>query len=450
MKVILVCSDYQKKMFPYDKEWQTASLEILNTPNIIRQIDFFLQNGIQPNDIYVYLAYQQNQVIPLLKPYEGIHLGKNYKDFREFLSAYASTFDDQTLIVKSDYVFVNDDLHKVINHQDTDFVMLTEKQESTKAICANVANEKISYFLGHPRDHYVTHEVAGIYCLSKQALDYVIHSSNGFDKRISGSMIPDQFYIENGLNQFIESGNQIKSVIAQYNVFQLLFPWSILDANNYHLNRLVALLPEESISSSAKIEPSASINGKLKVGENSYIGKNVIINGNVVIGENVVIDNGAILNGNILIGDHSYVKDYAKIEGPTVIGKENKFGHNAEFKGVSMKGVSAIHYSEMFGVIGRYVDIAAACVCGILRFNDTEQPHKISGQTYTAKHSNAVFVGDYTRTGINNVFLPGNKIGSNSALYPGLIVEKDVPHETIVLKKQETVEQHWGPNKYGW
>ncbi|WP_077298338.1 hypothetical protein [Virgibacillus pantothenticus] len=450
MKVILLCSDYQEKLFPYDKEWQPACLEVLNVSNITLQVDFLIENGIKPNEIHVLLGHKSKQVTHLLWKYSGIQLSSNFQDFRSFLAENYANLDEKTLIIRSDYVFVREDLKKILHHDSEDSVLLIEKKESTEAICAKIENDEIKYFLGHPRDHYVTHQVAGVYSLSKEALQYIIHSSNGFEKRISGSMIPNSFYMENGLNQYIDDGSQITGIVADKEVFQMKFPWDILNANIYHLDLMMSQLTENDISSSAKIDQTASINGFIKVGDNSYLGKNVVVNGNLIIGNNVVIDNGAILNGNILIGDNSYVKDYAKIEGPTVIGKENKFGHNAEFKGVSMRGVSAVHYSEIFGVIGRYVDIAAACVSGILRFNDTRQPHKITGRIYTQENSNAIFIGDYTRTGINNVFFPGVKIGSNSALYPGLNIEKDVAHETLVIKKQEIIENSWGAKKYGW
>jgi len=187
------------------------------------------------------------------------------------------------------------------------------------------------------------------------------------------------------------------------------------------------------------IDPSAVLNGFVKLGKNSIIGKNVVINGNCIIGDNVFIDNGVILEGNNYIGDNTYIKDYAKIGSNSVIGKDNKIGHNAEIKGLTMDGVSAVHYSEIFGVIGKYVDIAAACVSGILRFNDSSHVQKI-----------AVFIGDFTRTGINNIFLPGCKIGSNCALYPGLIIDEDIAHGKIVLKKQEFIIKEWGSEKYGW
>lgn len=212
----------------------------------------------------------------------------------------------------------------------------------------------------------------------------------------------------------------------------------------------VSKLHQNEIEKDASISNRAIINGVVKLGKNSKIGDNVIVNGKVIIGDNVLIENGAILNGPILVGDNSYIRDYAKVEENTVLGVANKIGHNAEIKGVTMQGVSAIHYSEMYGVIGKYVDIAAACVCGILRFNDTPQTHKINGRIYSDSYSNAVFIGDYTRTGINNIFFPGVKVGSECALYPGLNIEKDVAHRKLIIKKEEHIEKEWGSHKYGW
>lgn len=193
-------------------------------------------------------------------------------------------------------------------------------------------------------------------------------------------------------------------MFAKDEVHHLQFPWDILNVNAYYLNSLTQEINSHSIGNNSFISEESTINGNIILGDNSTIGKNVTINGNVIIGDNVNVDTGAIINAPVLIGNNSYVKDYAKLEPNTVIGSENRIGHNAEIEGVTMKGISAIHYSEMYGVIGQYVDIAAACVCGIVRFNDTPQTHKINGRIYSDIYSNAIFIGDYTRTGINNIF----------------------------------------------
>ena len=123
----------------------------------------------------------------------------------------------------------------------------------------------------------------------------------------------------------------------------------------------------------------------------------------------------------------------------------------AEMSGVMMDKVYLYHYCEMSGVFGCATDIGAATVCGTLRFDDRNTPHRIEGQTEVPPiGANATYMGDYCRTGVNAIIMPGRKIGSYSVVGPGVILYEDVPSKTMVLAKQELIKKPWGPNRYGW
>ena len=59
-------------------------------------------------------------------------------------------------------------------------------------------------------------------------------------------------------------------------------------------------------------------------------------------------------------------------------------------------------------------------------------------------------MGDYTRTGVNAILMPGVKVGAYSCVGPGVILYDDVESGTVVLAKQEQVRNPWGPESYGW
>jgi len=46
--------------------------------------------------------------------------------------------------------------------------------------------------------------------------------------------------------------------------------------------------------------------------------------------------------------------------------------------------------------------------------------------------------------------MPGCKVGSYSVVGPGVVLNGDVDHNTLVYVKQELVKGKWGPEKYGW
>jgi len=119
--------------------------------------------------------------------------------------------------------------------------------------------------------------------------------------------------------------------------------------------------------------------------------------------------------------------------------------------GVVFDGVALHHYCEMAGVYGSKVDIGAATVCGTLRFDDRGTVIDIKGRKEVPRHgANCAYMGDYSRTGVNAILMPGVRIGCYTCVGPGALVYKDVPSRTLLLAQQEQVTKPWGPEQYGW
>jgi acetyltransferase-like isoleucine patch superfamily enzyme len=208
---------------------------------------------------------------------------------------------------------------------------------------------------------------------------------------------------------------------------------------------------EDNSEKNDSVDPTASIKGKVRLGRGSKIGRNVIINGNVILGDDSVIENGAILSGNVIIGKNSYVGNYCLVEGNTTIGDRCVVSHCAELSGMIMDGVYLYHYMEISGIVGTNTDIGAATVCGTLRFDDGDTTHRVKGRKEVPKYfSNDVYIGDYCRTGVNAILMPGKKVGVYSIVGPGVLLTEDVPDRTIVTVSQTLIKKEWGPEKYGW
>ena len=119
--------------------------------------------------------------------------------------------------------------------------------------------------------------------------------------------------------------------------------------------------------------------------------------------------------------------------------------------GVLFDKVYLYHYCEMSGIFGTATDIGAATVCGTLRFDDGDTAHKINGRYETPTYgANATYMGEYCRTGVNAIIMPGRKIGSYSVVGAGVVLNEDVPSKTMISVKQELVKKPWGPERYGW
>lgn len=309
---------------------------------------------------------------------------------------------------------------------------------------------KVRKLYGHPREHYVNSRVCGIYAISTEIMPYIEIYPETFKDVPVGGMPPEEFFLEQCLNIAIDDGHIINAEYVSQKFIDIDFPWDILFANEKYCLEEVGNLQKNNISKNAKISKKSKIDGYVVIGKDSVIGDNVTIEGNCIIGENTTINNGVIIGENSVIGSQTMINNFCKISSNSVIGNNNKIGFTADLTGVTFDGVSMVHHSQFYGVIGTSTDIAAGCQTGVLRFDDLENPNKVKGKIYTNKYSNASFIGDYTRTGVGNIFLPGVKIGSNSAIGPGVIVVNDINHNKIVTAKQDHNIKDWGPNKYGW
>jgi bifunctional UDP-N-acetylglucosamine pyrophosphorylase/glucosamine-1-phosphate N-acetyltransferase len=119
--------------------------------------------------------------------------------------------------------------------------------------------------------------------------------------------------------------------------------------------------------------------------------------------------------------------------------------------GVMLDGSFLFHYCEIMGVVGQRVDIGAATVCGTLRFDDGDTIHTIRGRRERPDFgANGAYFGDFSRTGVNVITMPGVKIGAYSCVGAGIVVYEDIPSRKLVLLKQELVYRDWGPERYGW
>ncbi|HHX06927.1 MAG TPA: hypothetical protein GX741_00775 [Erysipelothrix sp.] len=431
------------KLFPFDATHDANCLPIANVENVQRIVSLFEKEGM--DQIYIMGESISNHVRSALYSKEVGYINT----MEELNEAF-----DFVLLVNGNEYFGSEDLTELLNNfkeQPTNYSMVKPLDRFNRAyenFGVKVKDDVIEKIYGHARDHYVDYLLGNVGIYSKNIFMNQESTSPGFKAIVSGGMPPQKLYFENVLNTSIERGESIRVDVAKQPLLTIDSPWTLFEANTHEAKHLTNQL--KSNEGEYVTDGTCLIDGHLKVGKNVKIEKNVIIKGNCIIGDHVSISSGAIIEGGCVIGDHSIINDYAKLGKNTVIGASCKIGYNAELVGVFMEGVSAVHNCEMYGEIGRYVDIAAGCIAAILRFDDQVSQVTHEGKRYSSLFTNAVFMGDYTRCGINNTFYPGLRIGAYCALGPGAIVETDVPHNSLLQVSQPKELKPWHSGRYGW
>jgi bifunctional UDP-N-acetylglucosamine pyrophosphorylase/glucosamine-1-phosphate N-acetyltransferase len=316
-------------------------------------------------------------------------------------------------------------------------------------ITASLRSGALSGFQGHGRGG--SHRLGGLYAFQPAATPFLRATPEIMTHVPVGGMPAPEVEIAESLARMTDAGLPVAGLEASGFLVDLDKPWHILEAAEKVLADLAGRSGESRIEEGARVAESAEIGGRLYLAPGAQIGERVVVKGDLWLAQGASVTNGSIVGGPCMLGAGAKVRDYALLGGGTVLGPGALCGHGAEFDGTLLEGAYLYHYCEISGVMGARVDIGAATVCGTLRFDDGETIHQVGGRAERPLHgANASYLGDYSRTGVNAILMPGVKVGAYSCVGAGVVLYEDLPSREMVLVKQELVRRPWGPEKYGW
>lgn len=458
MKVaIVLAAGDGRKMFPYDLTRQKCAIPIANEPIVRRLLRQLRIAGIEC--FVVVTGHNAGQVREAVGDLDGVtfvHQAQRDGTASAILSALGEVPEAGKFVAAyGDVVLTQSDVNALVqaHREGSAFVTilvqrLTPPLDSRDWLCADVHETRITKFEGHPR--HASHRLAGLFAFCKDAVPFLQRNPGVMKSVPVGGMPPLEYELAQSLQMLVEAGKEVAAVEAQGFVVDVDKPWHILEAAHHIVNELKEQFPEDRIAPTARIDDGAEINGRIVLGENCIIGKRVVVNGFLLADANTHIVNGSILRGRIVTGKDCRIRDYCLL-GDCVLGHKCIVGHGAEFEGVAFNTVYLYHYCEVWGVLGEAVDIGAGTVCGTLRFDDGQTIHRIRGRREIPPiGANASYIGDFSRTGVNAILMPGVKVGAYSLIGPCIVLYEDLPHRTMVLVKQELERREWGPERYGW
>lgn len=192
------------------------------------------------------------------------------------------------------------------------------------------------------------------------------------------------------------------------------YPWHML----HLLPILLEALDGQNIHPTARIHPSAVIDGPVKIGEGVRIMPHACIVGPTFIGRNTIIGNNALVRGSS-------------------VGEQCVVGYNTEVKN-SLLCDHVWTHSTYIGdsIVGENVSFGAGTVTGNLRLDEGEihsehQTEKLP----TGLTKMGTIIGRDTRIGIHVAINPGVKIGQGTFVSSGTLVDRDVPDRSFAKMK---------------
>lgn len=169
------------------------------------------------------------------------------------------------------------------------------------------------------------------------------------------------------------------------------------------------------------------------------------------IGQNVKIAKHVVLEGPMIIEDNVIISDFTQIIGPCYIGKNTIIGNNniirASHVGAdcvtgfntdiarSYIGNNCWFHSNYVGdsVIEGDVSMGSGNILANLRLDEGEIFSVVRGQRLNTKCNKlGAIIGKHVRIGVNTSIMPGVKIGTNSMVGAGLMIDRDIPEGSFV------------------
>lgn len=209
----------------------------------------------------------------------------------------------------------------------------------------------------------------------------------------------------------------LKETIAAELLETATYPWEVLPKIHDFIIRLGKSLPADMyeergeniwVAKSAKVAPTACLNGPLIVDEDAEIRHCAFVRGNAIVGKGAVVGNSTELKNVIL---------FNKVQVP--------------------------HYNYVGdSILGFKAHMGAGSITSNVKSDKTLVMVKGEGISIeTGLKKMGAMLGDNVEVGCNSVLNPGTVVGRNTNIYPTSMVRGVIPAGSIYKKATEITEK---------
>lgn len=150
----------------------------------------------------------------------------------------------------------------------------------------------------------------------------------------------------------------------------------------------------------------------------------------------------AYLNGPLIIDEDAEIRHCAFIRGSAIVGKGSVVGNSTELKNVIIfNSVQVPHYNYVGdSILGHKSHMGAGSITSNVKSDKTLVVVKDKNEKIkTGLKKFGAMLGDHVEVGCNSVLNPGTVIGRCSNIYPLSMVRGVVPANSIYKNKNEIV-----------
>jgi UDP-N-acetylglucosamine diphosphorylase / glucose-1-phosphate thymidylyltransferase / UDP-N-acetylgalactosamine diphosphorylase / glucosamine-1-phosphate N-acetyltransferase / galactosamine-1-phosphate N-acetyltransferase len=252
---------------------------------------------------------------------------------------------------------------------------------------------------------------AGLYVLSRDVFDAL--------RQVKRS-VRGEWELTDAVTLLAEKGKTVHAAtLEKGDWFDLGKPWDLLDANAWVLSRMHRHVLGE-------IEQGANVIGQVSVAKSARI------------------RSGAYIEGPCFIDEGADVGPNCYIRACTSIGKNARVGNACEVKNSIIMNDTHVGHLSYIGdsILGEKCNLGAGTKIANLRFDNAPVRMLIKDKVANSgRRKLGAVLGDNVKTGIGALLMPGVKIGNGSWVGAGVMLERDLPSNSVAALKQTLIVQ---------
>lgn len=169
---------------------------------------------------------------------------------------------------------------------------------------------------------------------------------------------------------------------------------------------------------------------------------------NIWVAKSAKVAPTACLNGPLIIDEDAEIRHCAFIRGSAIVGKGSVVGNSTELKNVIIfNSVQVPHYNYVGdSILGYKSHMGAGSITSNVKSDKTlvvvKDSYDTKEEIATGLKKFGAMLGDYVEVGCNSVLNPGTVIGKNSNIYPLSCVRGVIPTGSIFKNKDNVIKKN--------
>lgn len=409
-KVVILAGGSNSRFFPLNTQVHKGAIKLCGKPFIERTLENLAINGYK--EVIVVQSARDAETGSLKEVVDSTAIDISVKfitqneanGMGDALLTVKDYLDDKFAVIFPDLYNAGDLINEMLSLNSEGVICASETHEPWLYGILEMEGDKIISIEEKPEKGKEKSNIKALGC-------YLLERR--FVEILEGLPI-EEYNFEKALDIFFKE-REVKALVLKQTIRSLKYPWHL-----FTFQKILFDAHESFTSSSANVSQTAIIDDSKGA---------VIIENGAKVGDFVKLVGPCYIGKDCLVGDYSFVRGSSIEEGSTI-------GANTEVVRSIILDNSTIHFGYLAdSIIGTNNKIGAGLITANKRLDRDTVKTMVKGiKTDTGLKALGIITGDGANFGIKSGTMPGVLIGSDAKVYPGVIVTKNVEHNTTIQK----------------